>query len=70
MNASRQVNLKDALSCGLERDKQLSIQWVAEIYGVPHSTLQRALEGKWLPKAESVAIQQLLSPTEEMALKH
>jgi hypothetical protein len=40
------------------------------MHGIPHSTLQRAIAGKRLPKAESAATQQLLSPAEEMALKH
>jgi hypothetical protein len=40
------------------------------MHGVPYSTLQRALAGKHTPKSQSATTQQLLSPSEENALKH
>jgi hypothetical protein len=42
---------------------------VAEMHGVAHSTLQRALAGKRIPKLISAANQQLLVPEEETSLK-
>jgi hypothetical protein len=47
----------------------ISMRRVAEMHGVSHSTLQRALAGKQVIKSQSAINQQLLMPEEEKALK-